>query len=647
MSFTLSSIFTDHMVLQRDLPIRLSGTAVPGASISARFGKAEAVCSANQAGHWNLELPPQAASGPASGESRELIVTASGSEKPEAKIILHDVLVGEVWVCSGQSNMEWPLHQSNDAQAQIAAADLPEIRLFTVPKLIAMKPAVDIPNVGWERCSPQTIPTFSAVGYFFGRELHQRLGVPIGLINSSWGGTPAESWVSTDGLLNEPALSTLHAAADFDSPQGRSYQAEHQRKMEELKARTSDAPNTGLSRGWAELAEPNGEWNDMRLPTAWQSQGLKFSGVLWFRKTLDLPASWAGKDLQLAIGSTDKSDITYFNGTQVGSVTMKDRPDSWSFRRVYTVPGSLVRSGRNVIAVRVHSDLYDGGMRGPAADMHVRCPDYPADQAISLADVWRYSVEKNFGLTTLPTPPAGPDNPGTPTVLFNGMIHPLLPLQIRGAIWYQGESNADRHEQYRVLFQTLIKNWRDKWRRDDLGFHFVQLANYMARRDEPTDTNWARLREAQALALQLPHTGMAVAIDIGDADDIHPRNKQDVGRRLAQSALHRTYGLKDVVPSGPQFRELRLNGTQARVSFDYADSGLVFHGDRLLGFALAGEDRRFHWADATIEGQTVVVSSRAVRSPVAVRYAWADNPAANLYNAAGLPAVPFRTDTWS
>jgi sialate O-acetylesterase len=643
MSFTLSPVFTDHMVLQRDLPIRLSGTAAPGASVTARFGKAETVCSANQAGDWNLQLPPM----PASGEPGELIVTASGTEKTEAEITLRDILVGEVWVCSGQSNMEWPLNLSNDAEAEIVAADFPKIRLFTVSRRIAMKPAADIPNARWERCSPQTIPNFSAVGYFFGRELHRRLGIPIGLIHSSWGGTPAESWVSADGLLNEPRLATLHPAVDFDSAQSLAFQTEYRRKTEELQARTSDAPNTGLSRGWAEIAEPTGEWNDMRLPTTWQSHGLKFSGVLWFRKTVDLPASWAGKDLELAIGSTDKSDVTYFNGTQVGSVTMKDRPDSWSFRRVYTVPGKLVKPGRNVIAVRVHSDLYDGGMRGPAADMYIRCPGDPAGSKIPLADVWRYAIEKNFGLVTPLTPPPGPDNPGTPTVLFNGMIHPLLPLQIRGAIWYQGESNADRHEQYRVLFQTLIKNWRQKWQRDDLAFHFVQLANYMARRDEPTDTNWARLREAQALALQIPHTGMAVAIDIGDAADIHPRNKQDVGKRLAHSALHRTYKLNDVVPCGPQFREFRVAAAQARVSFDYAESGLVSHGDRLLGFALAGEDRRFHWADATIDGQTVVLSSPAVRSPVAVRYAWADNPAANLYNTAGLPGVPFRTDTWS
>jgi sialate O-acetylesterase len=308
----------------------------------------------------------------------------------------------------------------------------------------------------------------------------------------------------------------------------------------------------------------------------------------------------------------------------------------------------LAKSGENVIAVRVYSDRYDGGLRGPSTAMYVSCPDEPNTPPIPLAGVWQYAIEKNFGLIPILdySAPPGPDNPNTPTVLYNGMIHPLLPLTIRGAIWYQGESNADRPDEYRVLLPTLIKDWRSKWQRDDLAFHLVQLANYMERREDPLDSNWARLREAQSMTLKVPHTGLAVAIDIGEALDIHPRNKKDVGLRLAYSALHRTYGLKDVVPSGPHFQRAEWQGSKAKLFFDFPADGLKIIGDRLEGFSIAGEDGRFHWADARIVGQTVEVSSDAVAKPAAVRYAWADNPAANLYNSAGLPAVPFRTDAW-
>ena len=405
-------------------------------------------------------------------------------------------------------------------------------------------------------------------------------------------------------------------------------------------------------RGWTDLPEPIGDWKNIKLPGHWQTQGLNFSGILWFRKVVEVPATWVGKDLKLSIGATDKSDITYFNNVKVGSVTMQDRPDAWNVLRAYTIPGRLVKAGKNIIAVRVHSDKYAGGMTGPAEFMKLACPDLTTE-SISLNGVWRYAVETNYGLVTVPPQPPGPGNPNAPCTLFNGMIAPLIPFAMRGAIWYQGESNVGRARQYRTLFQTLIGDWRRCWGQDDFAFYFVQLANYMGRCNHPTESMWAELREAQTMALKQPHTGMAIAIDIGEADDIHPRNKKDVGKRLAFNALHQTYGRKGIAPCGPLFREVKHDGNAIRIFFEYAAGGLKCRGDTLDGFAVAGDDGNFVWAKARIDPaanlglseDTVIVESTLVSNPMAVRYAWEDNPVCNLYNYAGLPASPFRTDS--
>jgi len=307
------------------------------------------------------------------------------------------------------------------------------------------------------------------------------------------------------------------------------------------------------------------------------------------------------------------------------------------------VPGRLVKAGRNLIAVRVHSEKYSGGMTGPAKAMQVTCPSIPDATSIPLAGIWRYAIEASYGVVQLPPEPIGPGNHNMPYGLFNGMIAPLVPFAIRGAIWYQGESNADRARQYRTLFPTLIRDWRRVWGQGDFAFHFVQLANFIFVNPALA---WAELREAQTMALALPHTGMAVSIDIGEAEDVHPRNKQDVGLRLALNALHQTYGQESVIPCGPLFKGAKWEGNRVRASFDYVGAGLQCHGETLKGFAIAGEDRKFVPAEAQIEGETVVISSPVIQEPAAVRYAWADNPVCNLYNSANLPASPFRTDDW-
>ncbi len=647
MVLSLAGIFTDHMVLQRDAVIAVWGKAPAHAVITVAFRGVRATAQAKSDGCWRAELPAMAAS----TEAADLTVSVQEDPTGQTRLVCRDVLVGDVWLCSGQSNMEWSVAMARNAEQELAAADFPLIRLLSVPKRVADQPVADLSGTAWLVCSGETLEKalpgdssvgFSAVGYFFGRELQRHLGVPIGLINASWGGTVAETWMSPQGLGADPQVRSIWEDYQRDFPRWKEREAQWKQEMDAIAVRTSDTGNLGLGRGWAAMEEPSPPWPEMTLPANWRTEGLDFNGIVWFRKTVDVPAAWAGHDLQLGIGSADKSDITYFNGEQVGSVTMRDRPDAWCYLRVYRVPGALVKAGRNVIAVRVHCDRFDAGLRGPAKAMALSCPQDSHTPAIRLDGPWKYAVEANYGIVTGPPQPLGPGNPNAPAALFNGMLAPLTNFPIRGAIWYQGESNADRPAQYQHLFPALIRDWRRLWHNDRLAFYFVQLANYMATRDVPGPSQWAELREAQAMALALPHTGMAVAIDIGDGGDIHPRNKQDVGLRLARSALYNTYGQKNIVPSGPLFRAARRQGRRISIAWDHVDGGLICRGDKVEGFALAGADGIFAWAKAQIEGEEVVVHSDSVAEPRTVSYAWADNPRCNLYNAAGLPAAPFR-----
>jgi sialate O-acetylesterase len=620
----IASIFTDGMVLQHAIPVPVWGTAAPGGTITVHFEGQKVSAVANPDGSWILRLAPLTANAaPAVLE----VVSSDGS-----KITLTNILVGEVWVCSGQSNMEWPLTGTLNGDKEAMKAHFTDIRLFTVPKRPAETPQSEISGAAWCVCSPETVTNFSAVAYYFARELQSRLNLPIGLIHASWGGTPAEAWTSCDALWENSATRGIVEACERNLGPRESWR----QCLEAFTERTRDKENTNHAAGWANIDEPCGDWGDMELPGTWQSRGFNHSGIFWFRKTVELSPAWEGLDLQLSIGAADKSDTTYFNNQQVGSLTMADRQDAWSHLRNYTVPGNLVKAGRNVIAVRVHSDIYGGGLTGPADEMKLSCPGSGEDAVIPLDGTWRYAIEANYGQV--------PILHSIPSALFNGMISPLLPFAIRGVIWYQGESNTDRTAQYLDLFQVLIRNWRKEWGQGDFPFYFVQLANYMARQLHPTESSWAELRESQTRALALPNTGMAVAIDIGEAEDIHPRNKKDVGLRLAFNALYGTYGQADVVPSGPIFRSAKREGSALRITFDHVDGGLVCKGDALCGFTIAGEDGRFVWAEATIDGEDIMVSSSEIDVPRSVRYGWADNPEVNLYNNAGLPASPFRTD---
>lgn len=621
----LHPLFTDHAVLQRDVPLPVWGWADPGARVRAALAGQWVETTADAAGKWQVELGPYPAGGP-----HTLKVTGPR----DVEVV--DLMVGDVWICSGQSNMEWPVRESNDPEAEIKAADHPKIRLFTVPHRAALAPQATV-EARWDVCSPTTIGEFSAVGYFFGREIEREVGVPVGLIDSSWGGTIAEAWMDGEAV---------ERVGDFDQALARIKEAAAQppgerRSFDQLMAAwwKQNDPGSKAAEPWSSPTLDTAGWKTMDLPGNWEGRGLPdFDGVAWFRREVALPDAWDGKPVRLRLGAIDDRDTTFLNGVEVG------HRDVWNARRDFKVPAGVARAGRNVIAVRVFDKQGLGGLVGPAEEMRLELAEGAAVEPIPLAGAWLYQTSAR--LEDLPTAPEqDEDNPNRVTVLYNGMIAPLVPYAIKGALWYQGESNSARAAQYRRLLPELIRDWRGRFAVGDFPFLIVQLANYMKRRDQPEPSNWAELREAQYLTTKaVPNAQVALAIDIGEADDIHPRNKREVGRRLALGALAGTYG-RPVEASGPTFRSIEVHDNSVRLSFDHVAGGLRARGGgKLEGFAIASKDGVFRWADAVIDGNGVVVSSTEVDKPVAVRYAWADNPACNLENGAGLPAVPFRTD---
>jgi sialate O-acetylesterase len=632
----VASIFSDHMVVQRDAAIPVWGWDVPGQRVTVELAGQAAAATAGADGRWQVSLPALPAGGPH-------MLTARGSET----IVLGDVLVGEVWICSGQSNMEWPLSMAANGAEEVAAADFPAVRLYMAPKRISLTPVDDI-AARWASCTPKNAATFSAVGYFFGRELHRRLGVPVGLINSSWGGTNAQTWTSAQGLASDPALGGYleDLARARLLTEGEAEAAFQAARREFLAKLPQDAGNRGFADGWAAPDHDDRAWGSMELPDFWTRTGLLTHGVVWFRREVIVPAGWCGGDLRLSLGAVDKNDDTYFNGVRVGGLTWAEAPQSWCTPRDYTVSAGLVKPGRNTIAVRAMSNYTGGGMAGPAMLMQLAPADRTKGQPVSLAGAWRCRIEQNFGVVPQVPEPASPRNQNMPTALFNGMVAPLIPFAMRGAIWYQGESNAADAARYRALFSALIRDWRRRWGLGDFPFHFVQLANYVSQGKEAdfADEPWPRLREAQSLTRSLPRTGMAVTIDIGEARDIHPRNKQDVGLRLARCALALDYG-QPVACLGPQFESLRREAGALRIEFAHAE-GLRAEGGVVRGLAVAGADRVFHVANARIEGTCVVASCPDVKEPVAARYGWSNCPTCTLYNRDNLPAEPFRTDDW-
>ncbi len=637
---TLPTIFGDNMVLQAGGKVPIWGTADPYERIDVDFAGNHRTVYAGKDGYWQVELRNLQPGGPHT-------LTVKGKTTKEFK----NVLVGEVWLASGQSNMEWQWNYfAANKKPEVGAADFPEIRHFQVTRRASGDPVGDVRGQ-WVVCTPESVKSFSLVGFHFARALHLKLQTPVGVINSSWGGTPAEAWTRLSALDTMPETKPM---ADHYRAVSANYgeaQAEYERKLAEWNrtARFADPGNQGFAKGYANSGYDDFTWPNLRLPVAWEQSGkrdLDIDGVVWFRKQVQIPADWAGRDLILNLGQIDDTDHTYFNGTEIG-VTGPDVPNSWQKPRVYTIPGRLVKAGTAVIAVRVVDTMGGGGIhQGPLT----LTPEGLSSGPIKLDADWKYIIEASRPTPRASNPPQqpyGPNSAVAPSNLWNGMIHPLVPFAIKGAIWYQGESNAGRAYQYRALFPGMVKDWRNAWGRGDFPFHFVQLANFMARNSEPVESEWAELREAQLMALKLKNTGMAVAIDVGEAGDIHPVNKEAVGERLARWALAKDYGQTDVVASGPLYKSMQIQGDRIAIDFDYAETGLAtLSGQPIKGFAIAGEDRKFVWAQARIVGSQVIVWSPQVKNPAAVRYGWSNNPEVNLINKSGLPTSPFRTDQW-
>ncbi len=530
-------------------------------------------------------------------------------------------------------------------QDDVADAEFPEIRFFTVPKRAHLGPERTVDGE-WKLVNPSTVRQCTAVGFSFARHLHRTLGVPLGVISSSWGGSNIKSWLSRSALTQNP--DTAGWLADFEKvgwSEDRWEAMSHPGPDGRVCILPKDPGNTGIEHGWHQLGHEDSAWQSITLPATWQSAGHINTGVFWFRRTVNIPESWRGRDLILNLGAADKQDISYVNGAEIGRMG-KDREDIyWNVPRVYTVPGELVDGPTLAIAARVYSFVYDGGLTGPAEKMNLHPVGDPAD-SISLSGEWRCRREHDLGIV-LEAHMLGQGERDTPHILFDNMIQPLIPYGLRGAIWYQGESNVTEHHTYARQQRDLIDDWRRQWGNPYLAFHLVQLPGFKAPLEHEPESTWARLREAQSAALSVPGAGMAITLELGDADDIHPKNKMPVGERLAQSALAITYGI-DATATGPILDRANIEGSQIICIFQNAGSGLTTTDKASpRTFFVAGNDRVFHPADAVIAKNIVIVHSRHVAEPVAVRYAWADNPAAaNLVGAEGMPASPFRTDKW-
>lgn len=615
----LPRIFSDGMVLQRDQPIRVWGRCDGCERVVVTFAGTTAEARADGDGHWRVELPAQAAGG------AHVMRIDDGIRWKE----LHDVLVGDVWLASGQSNMEWSIAAANDAEAEMSRATDPLVRHFKVPHAWSDEPEWQLAGGQWVGSSPSAAGDFSAVAHYFARELRKSTGVPIGIIDSSWGGSRIEAWMDA-GALGVDVADVRRSMRSMVEADERGL-AQTQRKLALFPDLPVDAP------AWEVPALEDAGWTSIAVPGAWEGEGwIGMDGQAWYRTrfVLDEAEAKAGT-LLLGVGRIDDSDTTWVNGVQVGQTRMQ-----YDMPRRYAVPASALRAGENVVAIRVTDTGGGGGIHGPAQELFVQ----PASgEPRPLGGEWKFRPERV-------TVALDDGKNQQPTLLYNAMIHPLQPFPMRGVIWYQGESNADEAAQalrYRELFPAMIRQWRAQWAEPGLPFLWAQLASFDSDKDAGRESPWALLREAQSAALSLPSTGQAVTIDIGDPGNLHPGNKQDVGKRLALLAQHAAYG-QDVVHAGPVFNGMQVDRDQVELSFDTGSRALAVRGDgRLQGFELAGADRLFHPAEATIDDNRVVVRSAAVPSPVAVRYAWKDAPVdANLVNDAGLPASPFRSDGW-
>jgi sialate O-acetylesterase len=618
----LPKIIRDSMVLQRDTKLKIWGWASTGEKVRIAFNHKNFSTTTDGKGKWSIELPSMKAGGP-------YIMNIDGSNH----IVLKDILVGDVWLCSGQSNMvhQMALHAVRYAN-EIANANFPMIRQFWIPNVTSHMPQEDLQGGNWKWANPIDVGDFSAVAYFFAKDLYEKYHIPIGIINASWGGIPIEAFMSEESLKDFPGMEAIiqrnRDTAYLNSFSRRPAMTNRLPRPED-KGLTSATP-------WYDPSYVPKEWRRINIPGYWEDQGIKdLDGVVWYRREIDVPSSMIGKPAKVFLGRIVDADFLYINGKLVGNTTYMYP------QRRYTIPAGVLKPGRNLFVVRVINNAGKGGF----------VPDKPyqliaGNDTVDLKGYWQYKV----GQVNIPQRGFGGGGgiawQNQPGELFNSMIYPITNYAVKGFVWYQGESNTGKASEYASLQPAMIEDWRKRWNNPSAPFLYVQLPGFMEMSYLPTESQWAQFREAQFKSLSVPNTAMAVAIDLGEWNDIHPDRKKEVGDRLALAAEKIAYGEKDLVYSGPLFQSATIEDNKIIISFTNVGSGLTTNdGEEPAEFAIAGADKHFVWAKTKIEGDKIIVWNDQVPNPLYVRYAWADDPVnPNLFNKEGLPASPFRTD---
>jgi sialate O-acetylesterase len=650
----MPSIFSDNMVLQQKSGAPFWGKGSPGKEvvIKASWG-ASAKTKIQDNGLWKVKLHTPSAGGPF-----EVDIKIGDST-----IVYKNVMSGEVWLCSGQSNMEmplegWPQTPVENSALEIETANYPNIRLYTVARAVSEKQEFNCVGT-WSECTPKTAAKFSATAYFFGRKLYKELNVPIGLIFSSWGGTKIQSWTSGDFLEKIPEYKPIVEKIKSSAPvleKLRNWIHSHRVLDVSSKKPADEWKNLNFDDSVCSKSNFDGsQWKEMKLPTYWETTEVgEFDGAVWYRKKISIPQAWVNHALTLSLGPIDDMDETFVNDIRVGGI---EQSGFYAVPRVYDIPGNIVDDITLTIAVRVVDIGGGGGLWGTPEQMKIY-PKGDSTKAISLAGEWKYLPVAEYsegkfyiygvkGEEYYSRPKVPVDvSAATPTMLYNGMIAPVVPYSIKGVIWYQGEANVDLpsdYNNYKKLFPLMIKDWRTNWGEDSFPFYYVQIAPYTYSMSSKSQM----VREAKLLTLSIPNTGMAVTLDIGSLETIHPPDKQDVGKRLALWALAKNYG-KSIIYSGPLYKSMKIDGNKIVLSFTHAESGLVIkkiNGE--TNFLISGKDSSFVKAEVEVRGNKLVVFSSQVKNPIAVRYAWSNTAEATLFNKEGLPASTFKTDDWN
>ncbi len=637
----LPNLFTDGCVLQRGIEIPVFGWDRPFTPLSVTLDGETFRTVSDSSGFWEVDIPSMEAGGPYT-----LYIEGSTSA------VVRDVMIGEVWLASGQSNMEWPLFASEDGQEYIDNSANDQIRLFKVSRTKEYDPVKTVQGY-WQKSSPKTTKWYSAIAWHYGRLMHEEYGVAVGLIDATWGGSRIEPWIPESSLLKDDLFAELVIENDEHMLPRREMEKRIANYLEDAEEyREQYAPGRKENRGsrpaWAQPDLDESLWERIKVPGSWDQQDVKIDGVVWYRRSVEIPEDWEDEDLLLSLARIDDFDEAYFNGVKVGQV-LEEYRESWSILRRYRIPSNLVRPGKNTIAVRVVDVYMNGGIFGLNNKVYLSLfNEKPETERIPLHGYWKMRIASRMP-DSLPPAPVKPDEPfnhhQSPGRLYNGMIAPVTNYGVRGILWYQGESNVANADQYERLFQLLVEGWREAWDRPELPFIYAQISA-CGEKFNPEISMWSRLREAQLEASRsIPHTAMVQTLDHGDCDNVHPSAKLPVAERMFAAAEQIIFG-KEVVYSGPLYRSYEIDDSSVVISFEHVHGGLTKSPNPLRGFHIAGEDRIFYPAKAVISGDKVHVSHPRIQDPAAVRYAWADCPEATLFNKEGLPASSFRTDDW-